>query len=324
MEISSSISNSEMLFIMKCFIKSFLFIILTLFVLDRAGGKLMWIVNQHSKDVSAPKLKYLASMAHEEMVLLGASRCSYHYVPSILQDSTGMTVYNGGIDASNNIFAHYISLNLLLSHTTPKVIVLEVMSTDYNIQDSPFRTISFFAPYINKEKHIDSTFHDAGTYWHYQISHLYRYNAKAVSNIGGLVVNTQTKENHGYSPLSCSKVIARQPQHVHTPQGVDTMKLQYLEKFIHECKARNIYLVFSVSPAYSIPDENLYQPIKDLAMKKSIPFLDYHTRGLYLDKPEYFKDEKHLCGQGAEEFSAIFAHDLKGILQKSYPSALGQ
>ena len=45
-----------MLFIMKCFIKSFLFIILTLFVLDRAGGKLMWVVNHHSKDVSAPTL----------------------------------------------------------------------------------------------------------------------------------------------------------------------------------------------------------------------------------------------------------------------------
>ena len=49
---------------MKRLLLSFLFVAVGLFVVDRIGGQLMWWVNQHTKDVSGPKIKYLVNDVH--------------------------------------------------------------------------------------------------------------------------------------------------------------------------------------------------------------------------------------------------------------------
>lgn len=121
---------------MKRLIVSFFVILAGVFVVDRIGGLLMGWVNRHTSDITAPKIKYLVNDVDEEVLFMGTSRCNFHYVPSIISDSLGMSVYNGGIDASDNIFAHYWVLNQVLSHHTPKMICLEVMDNDYVIQST--------------------------------------------------------------------------------------------------------------------------------------------------------------------------------------------
>ncbi len=89
------------------------------------------------------------------------------------------------------------------------------------------------------------------------------------------------------------------------------MKLQYIRKFIMLCKSHHIALAFMVSPAYSEADTDLYGTLKDVAKENEIPFFDYHTQGLFLNHPEYFKDSGHLWDKGARLYTSIFAHDLK-------------
>lgn len=300
---------------MKKLFISIIFVTIAFFITDRIGGEIMWWVNQHTQDVSGPKIRYLADEVNEDIVLLGTSRCNLHYVPSILSDSIGLSVYNGGIDASNNIYAHYFALNLILQHHTPKFVFLELMTSDYAQSDNSFETTSFFAPYIGKSKQGDSIFIEAGNYWYYKISHLYRYNAKAVSNIGGLLVNKQQGEDNGYLPQPKPTLPPQELEEAHTPTNVDSLKLKYVQKFINLCRSKDIKLVFMVSPAYTIADSDLYDVLKIIAKTNDIPFLDYHTKGLFLDHPEYFKDASHLWDKGARIYSSIFAHDLKNIIQ---------
>ena len=300
---------------MKRLIISCVFILLGVFVADRLGGVAMWWVNQHTQDISGPKMKYLVNEVHEDVLLLGTSRCNLHYVPSILMDSLGMSVYNGGIDASNCIYAHYYILNHILAHHTPKVICLEVMTSDYARQADAFETTSFFAPYVGKNDCADSIFREAGTYWTYRLSHLYRYNAKAVSNMGGLLLNKQSEGEHGYLPIARPAHFPDKPEKQETPAECDSLKLHYLRKFITLCRERDIKLVFMVSPAYRVASADLYDVLKEVASEYEIPFLDYHSQGLYLDHPEYFKDKSHLWDKGARLYTAVFAHDLKRILK---------
>lgn len=302
---------------MKNLFISLLFIVVALFVVDRVGGQIMWVVNQHTKDISGPKLKYLADDVNEDVVLLGTSRCNFHYVPSILADSIGMSVYNGGIDASKCIYAHYFVLNQILRHHTPEVICLELMTSDYAQADDSFDTMSFFAPYIGRSERADSVFRDAGTYWAYRISHLYRYNAKAVSNLGGLIVNRQSESENGYIPLSQFNFAPTQILSDDEPRGVDSLKLAYVQKFIDLCKERDIKLVFMVSPSYTLVGNDAYDVLKSIAKTNDIPFLDYHTRGVFWDHPEYFRDARHLWHKGAQIYTSMFAKDLKMILNGS-------
>lgn len=296
---------------MKNLLKSLLFIIVALFAVDRMGGQLMWWVNQHTQDLSGPKLRYLPNEVKADMILLGTSRCNFHYVPSILEDSIGMSVYNGGIDASNCIYAHYFVLNQILLHHTPKMICLEVMTNDYARQPNSFETTSFFAPYIGRSESADSVFRDAGTYWSYHFSHLYRHNAKAVSNIGGLLVNKQQESQAGYIPLPQPAFPPKSLNKADTPEATDQLKVQYLRKFAALCQSRHIRLAFMVSPAYTKADANLYAVLKDVAREHGIPFFDYHTQGLFLSHPDYFKDNEHLWDKGARLYTSIFAHDLR-------------
>lgn len=299
---------------MRKFFVSLAVILTVSFALDRLGGEIMWWVNQHTHDVSGPKINYLVKGVHEDILLLGTSRCNYHYVPSIIQDSLKMSVYNGGIDASSNIYAHFIVLNHVLSSFKPKVICLEIMTNEFNVQANPFKTITFFAPYFGLNAIADSVFLAANNYWGYRVSHLYRYNARAVSNIAGLLVDRQKEGEGGYLPLREPNEYPYEIDFEYTPEAVDSMKIDYVHRFIDTCRSNGVELVFMVSPRYSEVAPDHYDVIKKMALEEGVPFMDYHTRGLFLDHPEYFRDKSHLWDAGARQFSSIFAHDLKMVL----------
>lgn len=299
---------------MKKLAVSILFILISVFILDRTGARIMWWVNQNTHDVSGPKLRYLANDINEDFVIMGTSRANYHYVPSIIADSIGESVYNGGIDASNCIYAHYFALNLILEHHIPKMIILEVMPSDYAVRSDAFETTSFFAPYIGRSERADSIFRLAGNYYPYQISHLYRFNAKAVSNLFGLVMNRQQNEDHGYAPIYATGYSPQSIPEESSPKEIDSMKLLYMEKFIQLCHNHHIRMIMTVSPSYSHADSTLYSPLKKIASLYHIPFLDYHSQGLFLNHVELFRDQLHLWDKGAREYSCIFASDLKKLL----------
>ena len=98
-----------------------------------------------------------------------------------------------------------------------------------------------------------------------------------------------------------------------TDCSVDPQKIEYLHKFVDLCRQKGVKLVFVVSPRYTRVDPSHYDVLKSFARENSIPFLDYHTSGLYLDHPEYFRDASHLWDRGARLYSSVIASDLRQI-----------
>ena len=264
---------------------SIIIILIGIFVLDRVGGNIMWWVNQHTNENAGLKIRKMVNEVNADILLMGTSRCNRHYVPSIISDSVGLSVYNGGIDASDNIYSHYTLLNLILPRYSPKVICLEVSVNDFTKQPNPFSTVSFFAPYFGHNEQSDTIFHLAELYWQYRLSYLYRFNAKAT------------------------------PYNAEAIGQIDYQKISFLQKFIHICSEKGILLVFSISPLYSKVTSTYYTILKNIAKENNIPILDYHTKQIFLDRPDYFEDGVHLWDMGACIYSSMFAHDLKEIIQ---------
>ena len=117
-----------------------------LYAVDRLGGLLMEQVAHHTRDVLGPKLCDLERGLDADVVLIGASRCHHHYVPSILSGSLGLSVYNAGVGGSDNIFSHCLVLRHVLSRHVPRVVCLELMTADFAPEATPFLALSFFAP----------------------------------------------------------------------------------------------------------------------------------------------------------------------------------
>lgn len=285
------------------------------FAIDRIGGMGMFWINQHTHDMTSPKLKKIVQGTDAQVIMIGTSRCNGHYVPSIIGDTLGLTVYNAGIDGSDNIFAQHMALCHLLVHSKPQMVCLEVQNSFIEVEEDAFATTSFFAPYFGLNRLADSVFFEAGTYRLYQFSFLYRFNAKALPNITGLLKNRWGNEDNGYIPKTQPAFFPDKLEKEDNLQELDSKKLEYVKRFIILCQQNGIKLVFMVSPKYSIVDAHHYDVLKDIAKQNGIPFLDYHTSGLYLDHPEYFKDGSHLWDKGTRLYSSVFASDLKRVLK---------
>lgn len=298
---------------MKKLVMTLIIVLAGLFAVDRLGGLVMGAVGKVSNDGFSPKFRYIRNEIHEDIVFLGASRCQHHYVPEIIADSLGKSVYNAGFGSSDNIYSHFIVLNHILDRYSPRTVCLEVMPSDYNVQEDPFVFISLFAPLFGKSQGADSVFRQAGTYWKYKASHLYRYNARASSNLWGLVLNRQKGNDNGYTPLDAPGRFPGTLDREETDCSVDPQKIEYLHKFVDLCRQKGVKLVFVVSPRYTRADPSHYDVLKSFARENSIPFLDYHTSGLYLDHPEYFRDASHLWDRGARLYSSVIASDLRQI-----------
>ena len=300
---------------MKKLIISILIIISGIFIVDRIGAQIMWWVNQHTNENAGLKIREMINHVDADVLMMGTSRCNRHYVPSIISDSIGMSVYNGGIDASDNIYAHYTLLNLILQRYKPKVICLEVSTSDFTNPQDPFSTVSFFAPYFGNNEQSDSIFHLAGLYWQYKLFHLYRFNAKATSNIAGLFAVPQIVGEDGYVPRpKPAHYITKNPETTGITGVTDKQKELFVERFITICKREHIALIFTISPSYCTVSDTYYKELKEISNKYNIPVLDYHTEGLFLNQPNYFEDGVHLWDKGARIYSQIFAHDLKKYL----------
>lgn len=291
---------------------SFIILIGLIFAVDRTGGLIMRYIHNKSNDTTAPKLRYLAEDCADEMVIFGASRAGSHYRADIISDSLKMSVYNAGIDGSNNIYSHYMALSLLLQHHRPDVVILEVMDADYSKQENPYSALPIFAPYIGKSSEIDSILYEFGDGWLYKHVHLFRYSAKAVSNIGGLL-KKESNHNKGFVEAPPGK-LSSETLIFETIKDVDDNKLIYLEKFILKCLSNDIKLIFTISPRFTKASDNLYDPIKQMASQYHIPLIDNHTIGLYHDKPELFRDRTHLNADGAKIYTQQYITELKRIL----------
>lgn len=315
MGINSFIFNSKE---MKKVIVLLLTVILGCFVVDRIGSKICDVIHKNSDGITASKYRHLFNNCDEDMILLGTSRCEAHYVSSIISDSLGIKVYNGGIDASDNIFSHYSTLCLTLRHHTPRFIGLELSHTDFAEMPDPFNTMSYLAPYIGQDEKVDNIFRIAGSYWKYQISHLYRYNAKIMADFAGYVIPYGENFQNGYLKKDKPTMAPYKKDTMPSAYHVDTLKVQYLNKFVSKCKDKNIQLFCMISPSYDKAEATTYSFLHDWAKENGILLLDFHTSGLFSDEPEMFYDNRHLCDDGAVRYTRIFVHALKENSQKKF------
>ena len=298
----------------KLFISISIIIIGILFI-DQIVGKIMWWVNQHTQEHACTKIRHMVNEVDMPILLMGTSRCNQHYVPSIIRDSVGVRVYNGGINASDNIFAHYILLNLILQRYHPQIICLEVSTNDFCKQETPFNTVGYFAPYFGRCEQSDSIFRLANHYWQYKVSQMFRYNAKATSSIAGLFAAPAYVPEDGYVPQSRPEYpIKYEPSAMEFSSEIDSTKIDILQRFVSICKNNHIKLVFTISPSYSIVNDSDYSILETIAAKENITLLNYHSQKLFLDRPYLFHDRNHLWEEGAKMYTSIFASDLNHLL----------
>lgn len=280
-------------------------------VVDLGYGKVGDYLRDHAKGGVAAKVHYICEECNDDIIMMGSSRMQHHYVPQVFEDSLGMTCYNAGMDG-NGILLSYGFLEMMLERYHPKKIIYDVSGFDMYTDDNS-KYLDFMKPYYwNEHESVAGIFRDVdGMEKWKMLSNLYRYNSKLFQMIGD---NTHPLSNleKGYAPLYRTMDYDPPIPTSEAKREVDSLKIQYLRKFIAKVQENDVELVFVASPTW----HGLYKtgdntPMTLLSEEMNVSYMDCYYDSLICSSHEYWSDGTHMNDKGAKAFSVELVSRLR-------------
>lgn len=277
------------------------------------GGASAWLYHR-SKYGIFHRQQYVLNESKDDIIILGSSRASHQYVPSIISDSLGMSCYNAGSEGMC-IYYHYAMLASMIERGhCPKVVIYDVMDLDTKEHPGPTFTLDAaldrLAPHYGEYACIDSLFAYKGWKEKLKLMSLsYRYNSKMVQSIKCNFI--PSPEDGGYE-----KVVGVLPDDVsfetmdYNSCELDTLKVKYMQKMVQLAHQHNIRMIFVLSPYFKDNPSKALDAARKIAVENHLDFMDCYNEPEMMRR-ELFRDVMHLNDEGARVWSAFLAHILK-------------
>lgn len=272
------------------------------FVMDRLWNNMPDTVSQTARTNT-----YL-NRVEADVIILGSSRASHHYVPSILQDSLGMSVYNCGMEGMDLIYCDAV-LDAIVKRYTPKIVILDMAESYLKGKDKG--RLDCLTPYIKSNPYIASIMKElkGSSSDALRLCNMYRYNDKFLNAVSAYRAVLDTDK--GYSPMfGQSTVLAKEPQTLKVLEEceVDQSEKAHLIHIINTCESNGISLYIVGSPHYRVGEEGIAYT-KSLCNGAEVIVLDYSE--LFVENPELFRDYGHLLDKGAKLFTSALTLALE-------------
>ena len=290
-------------------IKTIVFVALFI-VADQLCGMGFKLLNKTAGDKFARE-EFMRHEMKADVVLLGSSRCTHHYMPSILQDSLGMTVYNCG-QRGNGIIYEYGRLQTIYARYTPKIVIVDfIQGYDLEVNDNN-RYLDFLKVDYGTNDAVDSIFQVCDPLSSMKMCfQSYRYN----STLCDLLLNTVLRNRgrfskDGFMPLQGEIQSLESKRTKVKPLEVDPIKVEYIRKIASERK-QGCRMIFVLSPCYSYPHPEFVSTIECIAKENGVEFMNYSEDKRFLSNGKLYSDGSHLNVKGALMFSKILAGNIK-------------
>lgn len=288
--------------------------ILLVFLMDLClGGANAWLYHR-SKYGIFHRQQNVMNESKDDIIILGSSRASHHYVPSIISDSLGMSCYNAGSEGMC-VYYHYAMLASMIERGhSPKIVIYDLMNLDVQEYPGPTFTLDAaldrLAPHYGEYACVDSLFALNGWKEKLKLMFLsYRYNSKLVQSVKCNFI--PSPEDNGYEVV-LGQLDIQTPfiKSEYREYELDDLKIYYLKKLIDITKRNNITLFMVLSPKYLGDYSNAYDCMKELASENDIVFIDCYNDSTMM-KSDYFRDVAHLNDCGAHIWSSYISHLFK-------------
>jgi len=300
---------------MKKFIRNIVLFFVAVALLDVSFGFACRYMNSHAKGGDTKNHYDIAMNMNADVLLFGSSRCIHHYVPSILEDSLGMSVYNCGLDG-NGILYQYSRLRMILNRYTPKVIVYDI-ADGFDIAEGDNTKYLGWQKRFYSIAGVNEVFEDINPMEKYKmLSQLYRYNSDFIQMLSDNIHPLQEVDESGYKPLHGVMNYEPKPSNV-LPTAIewDPLKQKYFERFYELCKQNGIVFIIAYSPLYRATTSIQYAAITEFCSKNNIPLIDNYHNPRFSEHRDYFEDTSHMNDTGAREYTKMFVGKIKVFIQ---------
>jgi len=300
-----------------------LILLVIMFVVDRAGGAAMAYFFEKEPLGDAAAFSHAIENPQEDILIYGSSRALHTYDPHVFQETTGLSCFNCGRNASTIIYhSAIVSSALHQPDHKPKAIILDLTPKELSWrsgEDGNDILASMILPYVEKNKQFEAMAKDLfpKELMKAKVSKLYPYNSMILS----IIRNYSKKGNdniQGYQPLPGSKVEATPPAMPMNAE-IDEYAKDKFEYFIKSVTEQHIPLFVIISPIYlqPFPETKSEQVSRQVLAKYNVPLWDYKFDTAYV-KQSLFYDNVHMNTKGATMFSQMIAKKI-GEALKSNP-----
>lgn len=274
------------------------------------GYACVWL-QIHAKGGRMKSVRQTALVQNADIVIMGSSRAHHHYVPSIIADSLGVSVYNAGVDGNGIVLALGL-YELMTERYTPKLIIYDVEPAFdiyvYAEDGNNTRYIGWLRPYLDNHEIKKIVCRVDPMERYKSISSMFRYNSKIVDLLKDQVVVAGYR-NDGYVELRGEMKTEPNIVRKEKPGQLDTLKLNMLEEFVKRISASDTRLIMVASPQYGAISSDAFVPIKSICERYGIDFWDYYYFQEF-QKKEFFNEPMHLNDKGARTFSEIVSQRI--------------
>lgn len=281
------------------------------FSLDLYVGKILNHYYFTSKTGINFETRYSMDSTKADVIILGSSRASHHYIPEMVQDSTGMSCYNTGRDG-NYLFFSYSIFKSITKRYKPKIIILDINPADLSFNQTYYDGLSTLLPYYKTKSELQRIINLKSNFERIKLqSSIYPFNSTILELFkANLNVNSDvTKKLKGYLPLYGSSINTSKIGKVENEaisDRIDTNKIAVLTDLVKECNILGIKLLVFNSPRYSNRiNDKAEKQIEDIIKSNHAAFINYGHDSYFLNNPILFKDGAHLNNDGAVVFTNL-------------------
>lgn len=300
---------------MKSFVQHIAIYLFIIVVIDYFIGVICGALINHAAGGDTKRMSTIIDEVDDDILVFGSSRACLHYDPLIIQDSLHASCYNVGREGTGSIIYNWGQYQLIRSRYKPKIIIYDVFLRLDLLKDDNTRYLEPLKRYYGRPT-IDSIFYDVDKTLRIKMaSQMYRYNGSFVRFISD---NIRPMGHYikGYNPID--EVMDYDPNidSVEEEYAYDSLKLEYWQQFIADCKRSGTKLILMMSPIYKATPQDIepYQPIMDIAKKNGIPFICHYDDTAYCTRRKYFKDSAHLNRLGATTYTRAIIKELRPFI----------
>ena len=294
---------------MKRFVYFILFVIVGIVILDLLNRVVYSVAFSHVPKYSEVNVryKYQLNEKHANLIVLGASRAQFNYVPEIFQEKLGFTSYNYGMEGSS-IIGQYLCLTKAIELGKVDVVLLDLSNSQLQEGWIVDRISSYNNYYWMNDSVKSAVDEIMGRKSIMLLSSLYQFNSHAHDFLW--LYADKRKDINGYVPLPYTGSA------IHIPNSSKSEKFvvyplgeKYLDKICQLCKLNGIKLFICKSPSL-LTDQSFDEYLSWYCKYRSVQFINLSNCDAVNRDSRLYKDVTHLNDRGARIFTAELCDSL--------------
>lgn len=264
---------------------------------------------------------------NSKVLIYGTSRARAHVNSKILEDSLHVSTYNLGIDGFT-FNMEYCRHQLVIENNTKPLCIVQTLDYHTLGEVEDLYQYEQFYPYFDNQIILKTIKQYNGFNWFDYHLPLVRYYGRTKEIFLAANILLRPSHNKGnrykgfynYNQSWTGEFEKTKESQGHLHQKISKKALMLFENYLTDMKRRNIKVIFVYTPEYIEGQEfisnrtEIMSIYKRISRKYQIPFLDYSSDSICLNKT-YFYNAEHLNLKGSNLFSKKLASDLKKYMK---------